>query len=158
MSFCKVASCRFKFTHVTKGHRCGKCWIDGHGEIECHSRKAKLELEFYYDDILPNNKICTVPDCTTKDLHTVDAHHCPNCKKRDAHTVDNCPKNGIKNSERLLYNIKCPVCRTDNPTVSTKKITGLTDKCCICIDNNVEILLPICYHCCMCLACLEKIT
>ncbi len=154
MSYCKVAYCRFSTTHVTKGHLCGNCRKYGHGDAECKRQNAINNLRIYDDDVIPNNKICTVADCQNRELHTIDAHHCPVCLKRETHTINECPKN--KPTERVIHNVKCPICRSDNPTVSTKKITGLTDKCCICIDNNVEILLPTCYHCCMCLACLEK--
>ena len=163
MSYCKVAYCRFKTTHVTKGHKCGRC-IDqfGHGEIECSQPWLKAHLQEYLLDIMPINLQCTVSDCQNKELHSIDAHHCPVCLKREAHTVSGCPRNHINignvtvSNANVVKNVKCPICRSDNPTVSTKKIPGLSDKCCICIDNNVEILLPTCYHCCMCLACLEK--
>jgi hypothetical protein len=150
--FCKVTACRFAWTHVTKGHRCGVCGNYGHGELECFNERDKLKLEIYCDDRLPNNKICTVADCTFRDLHTVDAHHCPVCKKREPHTIENCPRN----TSSVVYYMKCPVCRVDNTVINPKKIFGLKDECCICYDNAVEILFPSCYHCCICLECLHK--
>ncbi len=155
---CKVAYCRFSSTHVTKGHKCGVCGHYGHGELECFNGRAKLELEAYYDDVLPNNKVCTVADCQFKSLHTVEAHHCPLCKKREPHTVENCPKNTahISTVPAVVYHMKCPICRVDNTITNPKKIFGLKDECCICCDKAVEILFPSCYHCCVCLECLQR--
>ena len=74
--------------------------------------------------------------------------------------VLNCPVCAFKAKKELqelyTYNIKCPICRTDNTIIDPKRILGLTDKCSICIHNNVEILFTSCYHCCVCLDCLVK--
>jgi hypothetical protein len=156
MCLCKVAYCRFNKTHVTKGHKCGRCKRYGHGDAECNNIRAIQNLRQYDEDVMPNNKICSVPDCRYYELHSTEAHHCPECQKREAHAESECPKNKPNTAIQNIYNVKCPVCRADNPVVSTKKILGLTDTCCICMDNNVEILLPSCYHCCICLQCLLK--
>jgi hypothetical protein len=154
--FCKVAYCRFSSTHVTKGHKCGVCGKYGHGEIECRNARAKLNLEMYRDDVLPNNKICTVTDCEFKSMHTTEAHHCPVCKMRDPHSLENCPSKLSSASVNTTYHMKCPVCRADNSITNPKKIFGLKDECCICYENAVEVLFTSCYHCCICLECLQK--
>lgn len=157
---CNVAYCNFNDTHVTMGHRCGRCYNYGHGDAECRYSAAIQNLyRLYKDDVVPNNRICSVEDCKYKFLHTNAAHHCPICKKRDAHTLADCPQNKPSVSvSTVVYNIKCPICRADNSVsvVQDKKILGLSDKCCICMDNSVEIMFPNCYHCCICLACLKK--
>ncbi len=153
--YCKVAYCRYSSTHVTKGHCCGRCGKFGHGEVECfypHKIEALKEI----NDVLPNNKICSIADCNNKFLHTIEGHHCPICRKRAQHSIINCPQNQ-SSVDDTLYNIKCPMCRTDNTLINPKKIFGLTDKCAICLDNNVEILMPTCYHCCLCLECVKKL-
>lgn len=182
MPYCKVAECRFNYSHVTSGHLCGRCASYGHGELECIYPSRKTRLQSFLDDTLPNNMRCMVADCQYSHLHTTDAHHCPTCKRRQPHAVTNCPMN-ISNSiemngntvasninlvtnanvtsvqtDKCVTHVKCPICRADNYGVSMKKIMGLTvtDKCCICLENNVEILLPNCYHCCMCLECLKE--
>ena len=38
--YCKVLKCKFPSSHVTLGHKCGRCNKYGHGEIECN----KLEM------------------------------------------------------------------------------------------------------------------
>jgi hypothetical protein len=149
MSYCKVSYCRFSNTHVTKGHKCGPCGQYGHGEIECTSPYYKSLLQQYNNDILPNNIQCTISDCLFKEYHTIEAHHCPQCNKREPHTIVNCSQKD--------FNIKCPICRTENTIKDPKKILGLSDKCSICLDNNVEIVFPSCNHCCICMECLKKL-
>jgi hypothetical protein len=158
--FCKVAYCRFSSTHVTKGHRCGTCGNYGHGEIECYNTRAKLNLQTFHNDELPTNKCCPVSDCEFKNLHSKEAHHCPLCKMRDPHTIEDCPSNAANGAnavtQTVVYKMLCPICREQNTITNPKKIFGLKDECCICYDRTVEILFPSCYHCCICLECLEK--
>ena len=53
--------------------------------------------------------------------------------------------------------INCPLCRTENPQSSIKKIKGLSEKCSICYDNDVSIYLSKCEHACLCESCLNKL-
>ena len=154
-SYCKVAFCRYSDTHVTKGHKCGRCGIYGHGDAECRGQRNIRLLDNYLQEILPIEKQCLINDCLYKELHTIDAHHCPKCNKREKHPLSECGKKS--DNLNTIFNIKCPLCRTDNILNNPKKIKGLTDKCSICIDNNVEILFPECYHCCVCYDCLIKL-
>lgn len=156
---CKVAYCRYNRTHVTKGHKCGRCGLYGHGDFECRTDYLVQNLRQFDDDIVLNNLQCTIDDCANKELHTEDAHHCPKCGKREKHTIANCPLQSTQSlqSAQVRYNVKCPVCRTDNTLNNPRKIFGLTDICAICYKNNVEILFPSCYHCCICMQCLHKL-
>lgn len=161
--YCQVLQCRYSNTHTTKGHCCGRCGIYGHGEIECLQPWRKITLEQYYNDVLPEDQLCTVDDCIFKQLHTTAAHHCPACKARSTHTVAECPitlsiQRTITQlpSQSTSKTINCPICRTENTIENPKKIFGLNDTCSICLDNNVEILLPECSHCCICKVCYEK--
>ena len=149
-SYCKVAYCRFTNTHVTKGHKCGRCGIYGHGDAECRGQTDIQLLDYYLNDTLPIEDQCLINDCLYKELHTTEAHHCPNCNKREKHTLSECKKNN------RIFNINCPLCRKNNVIKEPIKIKGLSDKCCICIDNNVEILFTECNHCCICSNCLVK--
>lgn len=150
MLYCKVMQCRYSNTHVTSGHKCGVCAQYGHGEIECFNNIYINRLRDYYSDELPADKQCTVDGCDSKTLHTVDAHHCSRCGKREPHNADTCTVNKI-------YNIKCPLCRTENTITKPQKILGLTDTCAICMDANVAVLFPECSHCCVCFKCLDKL-
>jgi hypothetical protein len=156
---CKVAYCRFNRTHVTRGHKCGRCGTYGHGDFECRTDYLVQNLRQFDNDIVLNNLQCTIDDCAYKELHTEDAHHCPKCGKREKHTIANCPLQISQSSHvsDIRYNVKCPVCRTDNLLNNPRKIHGLTDICSICYENNVEILFPSCYHCCICMQCLHKL-
>jgi hypothetical protein len=151
---------------VTQGHKCGKCGSYGHGDYECNNNIMVYRLRAYYDDTMPSHLECTVVGCAFKTLHSNDAHHCHICNTRDDHTVQDCPMNNVASTSTSsqvpaavpkIYNVKCPVCRVDNIVINPRKIFGLNDECCICSDNNVEVLFPTCYHCCICLECLEKI-
>lgn len=150
LHYCKVGYCRYSKTHVTKGHKCGKCGAYGHGDFECGNNRMQDMLKQYYDDVLPDYTKCTVVDCTEKNLHTAAAHHCSKCGKREAHSLQGC-------SVSKTYYVKCPLCRTDNIVANPVQIKGLSDKCSICLENNVEILFPSCGHVCVCKDCLENI-
>lgn len=154
MSTCKVAYCRYPATHVTKGHKCGTCGEYGHGQAECGNIYSIQHLQLYYSDELPNHKRCTVQDCTKPMYHTIDAHNCESCGKRAKHTKVECAR---KDTEECRYEVECPVCRTENIVTSTRKVFGITDVCCICSDNNVNVLLPNCYHCVICWDCLVRL-
>lgn len=177
VAHCRVAYCRYRYTHVTKGHKCGRCGEYAHGDAECYYPFRKADLSQYYDEILPENLYCTVTDCSEKMLHTTQAHHCPICKNRETHTQTDCPQRQTTPLLRLaqpaqpaqlaqasqpaqldnkVYNVKCPICRVENTLVNPRKIYGLNDECCICYDNKVDVLFPTCYHCCICFECLEK--
>ena len=145
--FCKAGYCRYKFTHVTKGHKCGLCGIYGHGNAECYDNISIYNLEKYHDDVLPDHMQCTVSNCATKKYHTVEAHHCSKCGIRDPHDEDSCSKS---------YDLNCPVCRAHNTFKNPIIIKGLSDECCICYAKNVEVLFPTCKHCVLCMECLEK--
>ena len=151
---CKVKFCRFKDTHVTRYHQCGKCNNYGHGGAECNNRYLKNNLERYSHDILPYNKHCTFGGCDNKEYHTIDAHHCTLCNNR-YHSKETCEKN-IKEKN---INIQCPICKEHNEFSSNqKKVYGLDENCCICLSNKVEVYFPSCGHICICIECCNKMT
>lgn len=162
MPYCKVRECRFADTHTTKAHVCGVCKNSGHGEIECFYPGRKTYLAQFHAEQLPLDMHCTISDCTTKEYHTIEAHHCDACKLRVKHSYAECPNaqqqyhQQQQISTNIMYNVQCPLCRADNTLSNPKKILGLSDQCCICMSNNVEILMPTCYHCCVCLDCLKR--
>ena len=146
---CKVSECRYSNTHVTGGHKCGKCEKYGHGIIECYSQYKINQLLRFCNDIMPVELQCRVENCIYYEYHSIDAHNCKICKKRDSHSERNCP---LK-----IFKINCPICRTENTIKNDgKKIYGLSDKCSICFENNVNILFPECCHVCICKECLDN--
>ena len=112
-NICKVLQCRYNKTHVTRGHKCGKCGMYGHGIIECTNTRYLSELHQYYNDVVPVELQCRVENCRFYMYHTIDAHNCNICKQRDPHSERNCPKN--------TFDIKCPICRTNNKLVGVQK-------------------------------------
>jgi len=160
MSYCKVTQCRFAHSHCTRDHVCGTCLAKGHGEIECHHPGRRAFLLQFHNETLPPGKHCTVSDCISKEYHSADAHHCSICKIRTQHASAECPQaqQQIQNTNtNIMYHVSCPICRSDNTITNPKKILGLSDQCCICMSNNVEILFPNCYHVCVCLDCLKNL-
>ena len=143
---CFIKGCRYPNTHVSRGHKCGKCGIYGHGIIECNDFLLRNELNKHYNDILKENDRCSYTNCKYNFLHKTQSHHCETCGLL-GHNKLNCYKT-----------IKCPICRTDNNIkFGQKKIYGSTDICSICLNNNVEIYLPNCGHCCICYNCFNNI-
>jgi hypothetical protein len=185
-TYCKVRWCRFNSSHVTKGHKCGRCGVNGHGDAECYSDFQKQSLVRYHNEILPSDLHCTVEDCDNKQYHTIDAHHCPRCHIRTTHTIAEC-NNPISsstststststsitstynntsislsssvnnNSTQKSFDVKCPICRKHNHISKPTKLYGISDKCCICMENVIDTLMPSCGHCCICLTCLPTL-
>jgi len=57
----------------------------------------------------------------------------------------------IINKNPIIMLIKCPICKTSNNVHDDKKsIKGYDTKCCICLENNAEVLFDECSHvnCC----------
>ena len=155
--YCKVGWCRHSSTHVTKGHKCGRCGRYGHGDAECNNHYAIDALKTYHNEELPKDKYCTVSDCEEKKYHTIDAHHCSICKNRTPHTKADCSDktSSTQEVENKTYHAKCPICRVDNTLINPSKIF-VDAECCICCSNKVEVMFPKCHHCCICFECLEK--
>ena len=60
------------------------------------------------------------------------------------------------NDEQPDY-IACPLCRCQIDRKNTKNIKGSSDKCKICLENDVEIYFMECEHACVCSECLSRI-
>jgi hypothetical protein len=53
--------------------------------------------------------------------------------------------------------IKCPMCRKDIDCDKVGPIFGTSDKCSICMENNVEVYFPECGHATICKICFETL-
>jgi hypothetical protein len=148
---CEVGYCRHNLTHTTLGHICGRCGVKGHGDYECThylSERLKVNLKKYFNDVMPDDKQCTIADCKDKKYHSKEAHHCSHCGKREQHTIEQCSK------VEQTYNVKCPECRTEHNNIKIQKIF-ITSECKICLDNNIDVSLP-CGHC-YCMGCFKNV-
>ena len=76
---CKVAYCRFSYTHTTKSHQCGICKGFGHGQTECNSSAKKDALRRYYSDELPPSLWCDYLYCNCRENHKTNSHCCKYC-------------------------------------------------------------------------------
>ena len=154
-SYCECTGCRFPNSHVTAGHKCGKCGKFGHGVTECTRPILKNALAPYLAERLPQMLHCTKTVCEYRWSHNDMAHHCPKCKQN--HSVDVCPLNPrvvpVQNLE-----ICCPLCKTDNKIPSNQmKITGLSETCKVCMGNECQVLFPQCFHICVCIDCANEL-
>jgi hypothetical protein len=153
MTTCKVKNCRYQTTHVTMGHKCGKCNAYGHGEIECNNKLALTTLKQYSNEELPIELHCTFGGCKYLKFHTKDAHHCMTCNKR-YHSTATC--SDIKSTSH--YHICCPLCRQQNSISKDQSlIIGSSELCIVCMTNNIQVFLPACGHACLCLTCVTKL-
>lgn len=84
--FCQVNQCRHPESHVTQGHRCGKCFNYGHGKTECKDSKLQAALK-NKNEKLPKELYCK-HNCKYKKLHTTAGHHCFVCGGN--HTAKDC--------------------------------------------------------------------
>mgnify|MGYP003349435074 CR=1 FL=1 len=62
--YCKVQECRFKTSHTTKGHKCGKCHNYGHGQLECDNPELKERLREYWNEEMLENDKCNFINCS----------------------------------------------------------------------------------------------
>ena len=151
MGYCKVSGCRFSSTHTTSVHKCGKCGVLGHGQIECGHTGWIEKLKQMPDEVIPVENHCTNVNCTNKWTHLNISHNCTFCGK-NGHDLDTCSE------YKVIYKIECPLCMTLNEIPSNqKKIFGLEDKCKVCKDNEVNVFLPNCGHGCLCMDCVEEL-
>lgn len=152
MKHCFVNGCRFNWSHTTSGHICGRCGKKGHGVLECVNSSREEIRNFnqqHGDYILPKDERCQVEGCDKYWEHTTDAHFCKYCNKIGCTTND---------CEKFKLDITCPVCKTDNTV--TKKfigIYGIDTKCCVCLDNNANVLFPECKHINSCIDCCYRL-
>ena len=143
--YCKVQECRFKTSHTTKGHKCGKCHNYGHGQLECDYPELKERLREYWNEEMLENDKCNFINCSYRIYHKTSSHLCNICL-RFGHNIDNCP--------RRKKIVRCPICRIDNEIkVEQIKIRGLEEECCICLENKVEVYFKKCGHVCICYDC-----
>lgn len=163
---CRVIDCRYKYSHATQGHMCGKCHKLGHGQVEHGNQRLIDDLKVFSNEELPVQCQCTVTGCTSKQYHKTSSHHCQICF--GLHSATCCPliigqapplKDKVI-SEPPCMKIKCPICQVINKIPhNQKKIYGVSDRCCICKDDNApaEVYFPQCGHVCACLSCCEHL-
>jgi len=53
--------------------------------------------------------------------------------------------------------VACPLCRTDNSRGEIRSIKGSSDKCSVCLDNEVAVYFLACEHACVCRECLVQL-
>lgn len=95
MNYCKVKGCRFDTFHVTKKHKCGKCYEFGHGQVECGNKELIESLNLFDNDIV--NNPCNICSDDNKFTHITEGHTCILCDRhKDSEHSKYCPENGTK--------------------------------------------------------------
>ncbi len=88
---CRVEGCRHTQSHTTRDHVCGRCGENGHGVLECRNDNKKTNLSNFSHEQLPQSHWCTYPNCSSKEYHTIESHHCENCGLRTPNSNHYCP-------------------------------------------------------------------
>jgi hypothetical protein len=149
--YCKAKHCRYSMHHTTSGHQCGVCHNYGHGQVEC---KGAARDQTGAVDTLPVHLQCQVIGCKHSALHTTHSHISTRSSEL---TYDTTLRNfRIGNLQEKL--VKCPLCRRENKyfDVESLKVFGITQKCVVCTENEIDTILPVCKHACFCKSCLER--
>jgi hypothetical protein len=154
MSYCKAKYCRYSSSHTTAGHQCGNCHNYGHGQLEC---KQPQNLSLYLDEIMPIHLQCQVIGCKHSKLHTTESHISTRYDELVYEPVSSKWKIDLKESE---HSVKCPLCRIKNTytDIESLKVYGITQKCVICADNEIGVILTSCKHVCLCMNCLKQLS
>lgn len=100
---CKVAYCRFSYTHTTKSHQCGICKGFGHGQTECNSSAKKNALRQYYSDELPPSLWCDYLYCNCREYHETNSHFCKYCDIRHD-DIDECIVKSLEKTNSIMNN------------------------------------------------------
>lgn len=145
MNFCRVLNCVTPSFHVSAGHLCEVCGKYGHGSVECSEPSL---ITYSLSETLPGHLRCRIPGCNRRNLHTTFGHYCQTC---DIFGICSCFKD--------IFSVLCPLCRITSTVYGEKSVSviGLSQKCEICMDGEISVLLPACRHACMCMDCFRKI-
>ena len=123
---CKVSGCRYAWTHITTGHKCGTCSSYGHGRIECgNTLKINLLAESTRNDKLPSNLHCNKQNCRYADLHTPEGHKCHMCGQN--HSFANCLERNIISTNSESNSNSDSETQSVEPTELSGSITQFTD-------------------------------
>lgn len=139
---CKVANCRHPTTHVTKGHRCGRCKNFGHGQLECRQAHMIQRLETEDQELGDANR-CLFFMCQHASLHTSEGHFCNLCKT----TSQSCT---------CQVSISCPSCRTLNTMPKLLNLVYTNSECAVCSLSKAAVVFPKCKHANVCQDCCES--
>jgi hypothetical protein len=149
--YCKAKHCRYSMHHTTAGHQCGVCHNYGHGQVECKdaARDQNCAIE-----PLPVHLQSQVFGCKRPTVHTTHSHISTRSSEL---TYDTTLRNfRIGNIQEKA--VKCPLCRVENKylVLESLKVFGISQKCVVCTENEIDTILPVCRHACFCKGCLEK--
>ena len=122
INICKVQGCRYNTEHTTLRHTCGRCNINGHGQIECNNIVAICNLKQYKNDIIATP--CQIIGCIDNTTHTTGTHSCLYCNRYSnsgiIHHMRYCPLNNNTIGDNSVYDNIADF--SDEITLSIKNI------------------------------------
>lgn len=161
-SQCRVKGCRYRATHVTMGHRCGRCGGFGHGLLECGRRDQVAALVRLYgrDVILVR---CTARDCPAPQTHSFEAHVCAACDRRGPECA--CVPSTLlpttpattPHAAAEVVRACCPTCRTACAAVDLTRTVFTGAECVVCTETAPAVVFPTCRHATVCAACVRRL-
>lgn len=154
MAACRVFGCGFLHTHVTRGHRCGRCGAFGHGVTECRDDAKKNALRAHDADTLPADRRCRVPGCRFAWSHALEAHHCSVCHARGGGGTG-CAHCAVADPAPLPRLVACPMCRVESADPTTVVFTGAD--CVVCMAPAPCVLFDVCRHATVCRECVARL-
>ena len=176
---CTHRGCKRKWSHVSEGHFCHKCYKNHHSS-ECviqsiyeTTRRYNInldnEVQLLNNSALNNIYIsvymgmgCMLFVKKKDNILNSLYMHCDNWGQYGPETdysdvyakfINNCTE--IIKETTSTY--KCPYCRSENSIDKVLKIKAMEQKCCVCLDNNIEVYSPECEHSVLCNDCFMKL-
>ena len=150
-AYCRIAGCRYKETHSSIHHFCGRCRTFGHGMVECGSDSSILRLKRNpdYDSPLPRNRWCTVEGCDNRMFHITSSHVCIHCSGRGGYHNTGCPL--------FAPTIQCPTCKAESiADFGSLLYTGAD--CIICLEAGPVVAFKPCGHANVCSSCARRLS
>ena len=184
---CKFVNCKHRWSHSTKGHHCHKCFLNHNSNDCMLATKEEAERKYNvildnYITRLDNNMYtsmymgmgCILYIRKKDDILDTIYMHSDNWGQYGPETDHSKVYNKfIENLDEYIEPLsepdnintdnvntdeyKCPYCRSINNKNKIMKLKGNEQKCCICLDNNINIYFPECEHSVVCEKCFEKI-
>ena len=180
--YCQLEGCRHPWSHKTIAHHCGRCNRNHHSS-KCIIQPLQTQIARFYDltsidkyerffERNPNGYVISYVgmgcDMYIKlvegKLMGLFMHH--DSWGQYGAEADDTPvlEKFIGSSTNLTESFKdtgssiqCPICRKEQKVSEILEIKGSSEKCCVCLDADVEVYFPNCKHANLCKVCLDEI-
>ena len=160
---CTFPGCKYKWSHSTGSHNCHKCFRN-HKSESCIIKPISDYFTLFPDinEIFGDNDFCYIKRCVNNN----DAYYIRSVNK-EVEVLwmafyafnDNSQllRRFIAGLKEITTSKKCPICRCINDKDTIFDIKGSTDKCSVCLENEVEKFFSDCGHACVCNNCYKQL-